>query len=126
MKLNFFKRKKKQVGLFLSGGAVRGIAHIGVLRAFEEFNYPIDRIYGTSSGAIIGSLYCSGITSDELYKIVQNVSIRDFIKFKLSRQAFFSSEAIQVFIEKHIGKIPNKRGKRVRKSRANFLKRKKR
>tara|TARA_Y100001970_G_scaffold214572_1_gene262397 strand:- start:14235 stop:15023 length:789 start_codon:yes stop_codon:yes gene_type:complete len=105
VKLNFFKRKKKQVGLFLSGGAVRGIAHIGVLRAFEEFNYPVDRIYGTSSGAIIGSLYCSGITSNELYKIVQNVSIRDFIKFKLSRQAFFSSEAIQIFIEKHIGKI---------------------
>tara|TARA_B100000700_G_C14966112_1_gene818937 strand:- start:109 stop:894 length:786 start_codon:yes stop_codon:yes gene_type:complete len=103
--LNFFKRKKKKVGLFLSGGAVRGIAHIGVLKAFETFKYPIDIIYGTSSGAIVGSLYCSGINADGLYKIMKSVSIRDFIKFKLSRQALFSSEAIQLFIEKHIGKI---------------------
>ena len=105
MKLNFFKRKKKRIGLFLSGGAVRGIAHIGVLKAFEEFKFPIDIIYGTSSGAIIASLYCSGIKSDDLDKIMQTISLRDFIKFKLSRQALFSSEAIQIFVEKQIGKV---------------------
>ncbi len=105
MRLNFFKRKKKKVALFLSGGAVRGIAHVGVLKAFEEFQYPIDRLYGTSSGAIVASLYCSGIKSDELFKIIQTMSIRDFVKFKLSRQALFSSEAIQQFVENQIGKI---------------------
>ncbi len=102
---NFFKSKKKKVGLFLSGGAVRGIAHIGVLRAFEFFKYPIDIIYGTSSGAIIGSLYCAGMKAEQLIVIMETLSMREFIKFKLSRQALFSSEAIQLFVEKHIGKV---------------------
>ena len=96
---SFFKSKKKKVGLFLSGGAVRGIAHIGVLRAFEFFKYPIDIIYGTSSGAIIGSLYCAGMKPEQLIAIMETLSMREFVKFKLSRQALFSSEAIQLFVE---------------------------
>lgn len=102
---SFFKTKKKTLSLFLSGGAVRGIAHIGVLKAFEEFKWPIDIIYGSSSGAIVASLFCAGMSSNELVAVLPKLSIRDFLKVKLSRQALFSSEAIQLFIEKNIGKI---------------------
>lgn len=48
---------KKKIGLALGGGAARGLAHIGVLQAFEEAEIPIDLITGTSMGAIIGAMY---------------------------------------------------------------------
>lgn len=50
----------KKVGLALGGGAVRGLAHIGVLEVLEDAGIPIDMIAGTSVGAIIGALYAQG------------------------------------------------------------------
>ena len=91
---NFFKKKKKSVAIVLSGGAARGIAHIGFLKALDENNIPIDAIYGTSVGAIVGALYCSGLPSARLAKIVRDTTLTDFIAFKLSKKALFSSEAI--------------------------------
>ncbi len=92
------------MGLVLSGGAARGIAHLGVLKGFEEYGFEISHIFGSSVGAIIGGLYCSGISVDSLSKHLKDVSITDFIKFKLSRQGMFSSEAIETYIKKIIGK----------------------
>ncbi|MCK4233938.1 patatin-like phospholipase family protein [candidate division WOR-3 bacterium] len=63
-------QSKVKVGVALAGGVVRGIAHIGVLRAFEENNIPIDAISGTSMGAIIGGLYACGYSPDSLKWIV--------------------------------------------------------
>ena len=54
------------VGLVLSGGGSKGVAHIGVIRALEEEGIPIDYITGTSMGAIIGGLYASGYSPDEM------------------------------------------------------------
>ena len=50
----------QKVGLVLSGGGAKGLTHIGIIRALEENNIPIDYIAGTSMGAIIGSLYAMG------------------------------------------------------------------
>ena len=58
--------KRKKVGVALSGGGSKGIAHIGVLKILEKYNIPIDFVAGTSIGAVIGSLYCSGYTSNKL------------------------------------------------------------
>jgi NTE family protein len=55
-----------RVGLVLGGGGARGAAHIGVLKELERLQIPIDAIAGTSMGAIVGSLYASGKTPDEL------------------------------------------------------------
>jgi NTE family protein len=55
--MNPFTYKAPKVGLALSGGAVRGIAHIGVLKALEEESIPVDMIAGTSAGAFIGACY---------------------------------------------------------------------
>jgi len=60
----------QRVALVLSGGASKGGAHIGVIRALEENNIPIDYIAGTSIGAIIGVLYASGYTPDEMEKFI--------------------------------------------------------
>ena len=58
-----------KLGLSLSGGGVKGAAHIGVLKALEEENIKIDSIAGTSSGSIVASLYAMGFHSDEIYTI---------------------------------------------------------
>jgi NTE family protein len=60
----------QSVGLVLSGGGAKGMAHIGVIRALEENEIPIDYITGTSIGAIIGSLYAMGYTPDEMEKLI--------------------------------------------------------
>ena len=57
------------LGLALSGGGVKGAAHIGVLKALEEQNVKIDYIGGTSSGSIVATLYASGYKPDEIYDI---------------------------------------------------------
>lgn len=60
---------RPKVGLVLSGGAARGLAHIGVLKALEEQGVRIDAIAGTSMGAVIGGLYASGYSVEELEKL---------------------------------------------------------
>lgn len=57
---------RPRIGLALSGGGARGIAHVGVLRVLEEYRVPIDVIGGTSMGAIVGGLYASGLSPDEI------------------------------------------------------------
>lgn len=62
----------QKVAVILSGGASKGGAHIGVLRALEEQHIPISFIAGTSVGAIIGGLYASGYTPDEIEKLISS------------------------------------------------------
>ena len=64
---------KPRIGLVLSGGAARGLAHIGVLKALEEQGIKIDAIAGTSMGAVIGGLYASGYKIDELEKLALDI-----------------------------------------------------
>ncbi|PAA07892.1 patatin-like phospholipase family protein [Pseudomonas fragi] len=64
---------KPKVGLVLSGGAARGLAHVGVLKALEEQGIHIDAIAGTSMGAVIGGLYASGYKIDELEKLALGI-----------------------------------------------------
>ena len=64
---------RPKVGLVLSGGAARGLAHIGVLKALEEQGIRIDAIAGTSMGAVVGGLYASGYKVDELEKLALSI-----------------------------------------------------
>ena len=56
----FIAASAQKVGLVLSGGGAKGMAHLGVIKALEENGIPIDYITGTSMGAIVGGLYASG------------------------------------------------------------------
>lgn len=58
-----------KIGLALSGGGVKGAAHIGVLKAFQEHNINFDIVSGTSSGSMVAALYCMGYTPDEMLKL---------------------------------------------------------
>ena len=64
---------RPKIGLVLSGGAARGLAHIGVLKALEEQGIKIDAIAGTSMGAVVGGLYASGYKVDELEKLALGI-----------------------------------------------------
>ena len=69
----------QKVGLVLSGGGAKGAAHIGVIKALEENNIPIDYITGTSIGAIIGSLYAMGYSPEEMLEHPANDLVRTFM-----------------------------------------------
>lgn len=72
-----------KIGLVLSGGGAKGLAHIGVLKVIEEAGVKVDYIAGTSMGAIIGGLYAAGYTASELDSIFQKVDsdalIQDYV-----------------------------------------------
>jgi NTE family protein len=64
------------VGLVLSGGGARGITHVGVIKALEESGIPVDYVAGTSMGAVIGSLYVMGYSSDEVITILKSAEFK--------------------------------------------------
>jgi NTE family protein len=65
---------RPRIGLVLSGGGARGVAHIGVLKVLEEQHVPIDAIAGTSMGAVVGGLYASGLTAREIESIMTSLN----------------------------------------------------
>jgi len=67
-----FGVSSQKVGLVLSGGGARGITHIGVIKALEENNIPIDYVTGTSMGAIVGSMYAMGMTTNEMIEVIKS------------------------------------------------------
>lgn len=79
--------KDIKVGLVLSGGGAKGLAHIGALKIIEKAGVRIDYIGGTSMGAIIGSLYASGYTAAALDTLVRNIDFNKLIQDDLPRNA---------------------------------------
>lgn len=66
-------RDRPTVGLVLSGGGARGAAHVGVLKVLDDLQIPVDFIAGTSMGAIVGGLYASGMSAEELSHFIETV-----------------------------------------------------
>ena len=84
--------KKPKIGLALSGGGARGIALIGVLKELERQRIPIDYISGTSMGSIVGALYASGRSVEEIEQIVQEIDWEDVF---LTMEAEIKQEYVQ-------------------------------
>jgi hypothetical protein len=80
---------EKKVGLALGGGAARGIAHVGVIKVLEEHGIVANYVAGTSAGSLIGSLYCSGYTWQQIRDIVADVNWGDLVQ-----PALFSSKGL--------------------------------
>lgn len=72
--------QRPKIGLALSGGGARGLAHIGVLRALEEQHIPIDYIAGTSAGALIGGMYATGMSVDEIEQRVKSMNFENSVR----------------------------------------------
>lgn len=84
----------KKIGLVLSGGGAKGLAHIGALKVIEEAGIKIDFIGGTSMGAIIGAMYASGYTANQLDSIFRATDMACLIQDNLPRSAktFYEKE----------------------------------
>ena len=78
--------ERPRVGLVLSGGGARGFAHVGVLKALEAARVPVDVIVGTSMGAIVGGLYASGMSADDLEREILSVNWGDLFERREPRQ----------------------------------------
>jgi NTE family protein len=87
------------VGLALSGGAVRGIAHIGVLEVLEQEGIPIHSIAGTSAGSIIGALYAAGMPLPDIKRIALKTKWNSIFKLTVPKMGLISSEGIYAFIK---------------------------
>jgi NTE family protein len=77
---------RPRIGLVLGGGGARGISHISVLRTIEELGVPVDCIAGTSMGALVGALYASGMSVDDIEKMVTTLEWDRLFNDKLDRQ----------------------------------------
>ncbi len=100
MRLNPFNTK---VGVALGGGAAKGIAHIGVLKAFEEENIEISYISGTSVGSIIASYYAFGKEVQDLTKVADKLRAKEVLKFMFNKKGFVSTDSIRSMILEDIG-----------------------
>ncbi len=79
------------IGLALSGGGARGLAHLGVLKVLEENHIPVDVISGTSVGSIVGGFYASGYTSGDILRITQHIHWENILTDQPQRTALFLS-----------------------------------
>ncbi len=88
--------KAQKVGLVLSGGGAKGLAHIGTLKALEENNIPIDYITGTSMGGIVGAMYAAGYSPIEIEKIALSADFQDWVigKYKSDYSFYFQKNSI--------------------------------
>jgi NTE family protein len=77
---------RPRIGLALSGGSAKGLAHIGVIRVLEELGVPIDVVAGTSMGALMGGLFASGYDGDELRDIVMNLDWSTLFSDRVERR----------------------------------------
>lgn len=92
------KVNRPRIGLALSGGAARGIAHVGVLRALEENAIPIDAIAGASAGALIGGSYAAGLSIKQLEEMARKFRWRHVSRFSFSRLGLQSNAPMQEFL----------------------------
>ena len=86
------------VALALSGGAARGMAHVGVLRALTENNIPIDFIAGTSAGALVGGAFAAGMTLDEIQELGRKMRWRNVGWATISRLGVQSNYRLEKFL----------------------------
>jgi NTE family protein len=91
---------RPKIGLALGGGFARGIAHVGVLKVLEEEDIRIHYVAGTSVGAMIGALYCSGVNAREMESIACRVRFSDFARWTVSRYGLASNERMIGFLNK--------------------------
>jgi len=90
--------RRPRIALALSGGAARGIAHAGVLRALTENEIPIDCIAGTSAGALVGGAFASGMTVSEIEALGRSMRWRDVGRSTVSRFGVQSNERMEKYL----------------------------
>jgi len=99
-------RAKPKIGLALGGGAARGFAHIGVIKALETNGITPDIVVGTSAGSVVGSLYAAGFGAFDLQKLAFQMEESAFKDWALFDRGLLKGEALEAFINKQVGNKP--------------------
>lgn len=92
-----------KIGLALGGGAARGFAHVGVIKALEAQGIVPDIIVGTSAGAVVGALYAGGLNGFELQKAAMEMDEGQVGDWSLPDRGVFKGEALQKFVNRAVG-----------------------
>jgi NTE family protein len=95
-----------KIGLALGGGAARGFAHIGVIKALEAQGIVPDIVVGTSAGAVVGALYSSGLSGFELQKVAMDMDEGQIGDWSLPDRGVFKGEALQNFVNRAVANRP--------------------
>lgn len=102
MTSNVENKHKKTIGLALSGGGARGMAHIGVLKAMENLGITPDIIAGVSAGSIVATLYSGGLSPDEIIRVISKISLGELTELSVPRDGFFKLNKLKNFLKKVI------------------------
>lgn len=98
--------RKPRVALALGGGAARGFAHIGVIKALETSGIGVDVVVGTSAGSVVGALYAAGHGPFELQKLAIQLDEAAVTDWSLFDRGLIKGEALERFINTHVGGRP--------------------
>lgn len=93
---------EKTIGLALSGGGIRGISHLGVLKALDEMGIRPTQITGSSAGTIAGAMYCQGYSPEEILKIILETNYFRFIRPAISWKGFFKMESLAALFKVYL------------------------
>lgn len=102
--MGLFNKKPKRPALVLGGGATRGLAHIGAIKAFEEHGIEFNYVVGTSVGSIIGAFYAAGVKSQTMIDFVKTINVKD-IKSGIIPLVPSKTDGIQNLMKNYLGDI---------------------
>ncbi|HEX7318398.1 MAG TPA: patatin-like phospholipase family protein [Pyrinomonadaceae bacterium] len=92
------KGRRPRLGLALSGGAARGLAHVGVLKVFAEHGVRVDCVAGTSAGALVGGALAAGMPIEDIENVGRTLRWRDFGRMTLSRLGVQSNAFLEEYV----------------------------
>lgn len=95
-------KQEKRIGLVLSGGGARGLAHLGVLQAFQEMTIVPKVIAGSSAGAIIGAFIAAGFSTDQVQTILERAELFGWKHLLFRKQGLFDMQAFENLMLQHI------------------------
>ena len=99
--------KRPKIGLVLSGGGAKGLAHIGALKAIEKAGIKVDMVCGTSMGSFVGALYATGYSPDQIEKMLSDLNWRKLLSENLDHRrmdSFERSKDGRYFFKSEVGK----------------------
>ncbi|MGX7667582.1 patatin-like phospholipase family protein [Flavobacterium pedocola] len=95
--------KTRSIGIVLSGGGTKGLAHAGVLKFLEELNIKPSHIAGTSAGAIVGALYAGGKSPEEILEFFKSIYFFNWKHFTFKKAGFIDSDAFKLYFHAIFG-----------------------
>ncbi|GJM60869.1 patatin-like phospholipase family protein [Persicobacter diffluens] len=102
MKAYSINLDQKKIGACFSGGGVKGVAHLGMIKAFEEVGVQFSAVSGTSSGAIVAAFYAAGYPAEELLGIIKSLSLTKLVRPAWSKKGLLNIEQLKPLFYKYL------------------------